>query len=259
MAINLQKVGIGAISMLKVAEARQKRQAADAAVLQAQAGVLQAKAGVQQALAALASAESGVPQANATVKQAEFALDIAKSNVPGIAAQLNSARFNLAQCKMTAPSDGYVVNWQVREGTMLVPAPNAAAGTFVETSSTDVIASFPQNYLTNVNPGDETEMVLDARPGTIFRGRVDTVIPASGGGQLTTSGEIPSAAKATSSGLFAIKIRFDNDADPRALSMGSGGTAAIYTNKGKPVHIISRVALRMKKWLLYLVPAAQKS
>jgi hypothetical protein len=47
--------------------------------------------------------------------------------------------------------------------------------------------------------------------------------------------------------MFAVKIRFDRDADPQILSMGSGGTAAIYTNKGRPVHIISKVALRMKK------------
>jgi len=73
---------------------------------------------------------------------------------------------------------------------------------------------------------------------------------------LTTSGEIPSAAKATSVGLFAVKIHFNSDADPRALSMGSGGTAAIYTDRGKPVHVISKVTLRMKKWLLYVLPSA---
>jgi multidrug resistance efflux pump len=103
------------------------------------------------------------------------------------------------------------------------------------------------------------ELVLDAYPGRVFKGRVDAVTPASGGGQLTTSGEIPSAARATSLGMFAVKIRFDSDADPHALSMGSGGTAAIYTNKGKPVQIVSKVALRMKKWLLYVVPSVQKA
>jgi hypothetical protein len=41
--------------------------------------------------------------------------------------------------------------------------------------------------------------------------------------------------------------------------MGSGGMAAIYTKKGKPVHIISKVTLRMKKWLLYVLPSVQKS
>ena len=193
------------------------------------------------------------------MKQADAALEMAESNVPGIAAQLNEARFNLAQCKITAPSDGYVINWQVQEGTMLVPRPTAAAGTFVDTTSISAVDAFPQNYLTNVRSGDEVELVLDAYPGRVFKGSADTIIPASGGGQLTTSGEIPSAAKATSIGMFAVKIRFDSDGDPQTLSMGSGGTAAIYTNKGKPVHIISKVALRMKKWLLYVLPSVQKS
>jgi multidrug resistance efflux pump len=121
------------------------------------------------------------------------------------------------------------------------------------------VDAFPQNYLTNVRSGDEVELVLDAYPGRVFKGSADTIIPASGGGQLTTSGEIPSAAKATSIGMFAVKIRFDSDGDPQTLSMGSGGTAAIYTNKGKPVHIISKVALRMKKWLLCVLPSVQKS
>jgi len=259
MAVNLQKVGIGAISLLKVDEAKQKAREQEAALEQAQAGVVQAEAGDRQAIAGLAEAQSGVLQADATVKQAAAALEVAESNVPAIAAQLDDARFNLAQCKMTAPSDGYVVNWQVREGTMLVPYRVAAAGTFVDTSSIDVIAAFPQSFLTNVRPGNEVELVLDSHLGVVFKGRVDAVIPASGGGQLTTSGEIPNAAQATSSGLFAVKILFDSDSDPRTLAMGSGGVAAVYTDRGKPVHIISKVALRMKKWLMYVVPSIKKS
>jgi hypothetical protein len=44
----------------------------------------------------------------------------------------------------------------------------------------------------------------------------------------------------------------------RKLSLGSGGTAAIYTKRGKPVHIISKVVMRMKKWLDYVIPSAQQ-
>jgi len=75
---------------------------------------------------------------------------------------------------------GYVVNWQVREGTMLAPNRVAAAGTFVDTSSIDVIAAFPQSFLTNVRPGNEVELLLDSHLGVVFKGRVDAVIPASG-------------------------------------------------------------------------------
>jgi membrane fusion protein (multidrug efflux system) len=40
--------------------------------------------------------------------------------------------------------------------------------------------------------------------------------------------------------------------------LGAGGTVAIYTDHGKPVHIISKVAIRMKKWLLYVLPTVEK-
>jgi multidrug resistance efflux pump len=183
---------------------------------------------------------------------------VAQSNVPAVQAQLDDALFNLEQCRMTAPSDGYVVNWQVQPGTMLASAPIGAAGTFVDTSDIAVIAVFPQNYLSNVEPGNDVELVLDPYPGRIFTARVDTVIPAAGGGQFTPSGNIPNPAAAGSDGLYAVKILFDDKAVARKLSLGSGGTAAIYTNHGKPVHIISKVAIRMKKWLAYVVPSVQK-
>ena len=146
---------------------------------------------------------------------------------------------------MRAPSDGYVVNWQVQPGTMLVPAPIAAAGTFVDTSEIAVAAVYPQNWLMNVQKGDAVEMVLDPYPGRIYTGKVDTVIPASGGGQFTTSGTIPNAARVGSDGIWVVKILFDNDSVARNVPLGAGGTAAIYTRHGKAVHIISKVAIRM--------------
>jgi multidrug resistance efflux pump len=222
IALNIQRQNAAAISKLTVAQATQQRQEADAAVA--------------QALAAAA--------------QADAAVVAAESAVPSIEAQLGTARFNLSQCKMTAPADGYVVNWQVQVGTMLGSAP---AGTFVDTSTIQVFALYPQNYLANVHPGDPVEMVLDPYPGRLFTGRVDALIPAAGGGQLAPSGNIP--ATATSTGAWAVKIVFDDPAVARKLSIGSGGSAAIYTSLGKPFHIISKVTMRMKKWLLYVVPS----
>jgi multidrug resistance efflux pump len=259
IALNIQRANVAAISQLKVAEAKQQRQEADAAVQQATAAVTQSQAAEQQAAASLAAARSADQQAEAAARQAAFAVVVAQSSVPGVEAQLGDARFNLAQCRMMAPADGYVVNWQVQVGTMLVPMPLAAAGTFVDTSSIFVGAVFPQNWTLNVKPGDDVEMVLDPYPGRLFTGKVDTVIPASGGGQFTTSGDIPTAARVGSTGAFAVKIVFDDPAVSRNLSIGSGGSAAIYTHVGKPTHIISKVAIRMKKWLLYVVPTVAKS
>jgi multidrug resistance efflux pump len=225
IAFNIQRQNAAAISKLTIAQATQQRQAADATVVQAQAAALQAVSAVV----------------------------VAESAIPGIEAQLGEARFNLSQCKMRAPADGYVVNWQVQVGTMLVSFPIAASGTFVDTSSIQVLALFPQNYLNYVRPGDDVEMVLDPYPGRLFTGKVDAIIPAAGGGQLTPTGNIPSTARST--GAWAVKIVFDDPAIARNLSIGSGGSAAVYTKVGKPTHIISKVTIRMKKWLLYVVPS----
>jgi len=141
---------------------------------------------------------------------------------------------------------------------MLVPMPLAAAGTFINTTETVIGAAFPQNYLMNVKPGDEVEIVLDPYPGRLFKGKVDTVIPATGEGQFTTSGRIPYAAKIGSIGVLAVKIRLNDEDHPPTLPLGAGGTVAIYTEHGKPVHIVSKVAIRMQKWLLYVLPSVHK-
>jgi multidrug resistance efflux pump len=272
IALNLQKSDPGAISTLKVAEAVQNRAAADAAVMQAGASLNQAQAAQRQAEsqvvatqsaqrqyeAALAEAKSQQQQAEASVRQSTFTLKVSESNVPAVRAQLDEARFNLAQCKMYAPSDGYVVNWQVQEGTMLVPMPLTAAGTFINTSETSIAAAFPQNYLMNVEPGNEVELVFDTFPGRLFKGEVENVIEATGEGQYTTSGNIPYAAKIGSFGMLAVKIRLTGEDRSTPLALGTGGTVAIYTDHGKPVHIVSKVTIRMKKWLLYVLPTLQK-
>jgi multidrug resistance efflux pump len=182
---------------------------------------------------------------------------IAESNVPAVEAQLADAKFNLDQCKMYAPSDGYVVNWQVQEGTMLVAMRVAPAGTFINTEDVSIVAVYPQNYLMNVQPGNDVELILDPYPGQLFKAKVDTVIPATGEGQFTTSGNIPYAAKVGSIGLLAVKIKLDPKERPAHLPLGAGGTVAIYTDHGKPVHVISKVTIRMKKWLLYVLPTIE--
>ncbi len=246
------------ISQLKVDEAIQNRLAADAAIMQSDAGVAQAQAGQQQAVAGLSGAQAAQQQAEAADRQAAFTLKVAESNVPAVQAQLDDARFNLTQCKMFAPADGYVVNWQVQEGTMLVPMPLAAAGTFIDTSDTTIAAVLPQNYLMNVKPGNEVELILDPYPGRLFKAKVDTVIEATGEGQFTTSGNIPIAAKVGSYGMLGVKIRLTGEDQSTEVPLGAGGTVAIYTDKGKPVHIISKVTIRMKKWLLYVIPSVEK-
>jgi len=268
IALDLRKADAGAISVLRVAQATQKRKEAAAALTQADAGVgeaqaaeKQAEAGLRQAQADEVQAEAGLVAAKALVQQSEAgerqsaaAADVAESKVPAAQAQLADARFNLDQCRLLAPADGYVVNWMIQEGQMIAATSAMAAGTFICTSETIVVASFPQNQLANVQPGDDVEVILDPYPGRLFKAKVDYIIPASGEGQFDPSKTIPEASTIGSQGLLAVRISF-TDGPPPGLGLGVGGVVAIYTDAVKPVHVVSKVVLRMKKWMLYVVPS----
>ena len=49
-----------------------------------------------------------------------------------------------------------------------------------------------------------------------------------------------------------MRIRLDDDQFARKLPLGGAGAVAIYTNVGKPFHIISKMVVRIKGWLYYL-------
>lgn len=246
-------------------------EAAKAAVARAQADVELAKANLDVAVAIqeanpaaiaklksveakqkYASTQAELQQAIAAESQARSAKAAAEDNIAVVQAQLDTAQFNLEQCTVRATSDGFVTDWQIRPGTYVTSIPLAAAGTFVDTTETAIAATFPANLLGNVKPGQEVEMTFKSHPGRLFRGKVDHVIQASGEGQFTTGGKLPSAANIGSPGYLAVKIVLDNDEEARELAMGTPGLVAIYTDWGRPFFVISRVTVRMQKWLYFL-------
>lgn len=269
IAMNLQKADAGAISELGFNQAVQNREAADAALQAAQIGVdeaqaalqqaeanlIQSQAAQQQAEAGLTAAQASLTHAQAVENQAAFGVNRANSKIQAAEALVNEAEFSLAHCKMLAPADGYVVAWAVQEGTMLVPMPLTAAGTFINTEETIIAASFHQNWLMNVEPSNDVELVLAPFPGRLFTGKVENVVPATGEGQYDPSKSIPLASQVGSQGYLAVKIHLDEEQPMPEFPLGAGGTVAIYTDHGSPVHIISKVAIRMKKWLLYVIPS----
>ncbi len=201
-----------------------------------------------------AATQASLEKAKASQDQASLALEVAERNVESAEADLENAEFNLERCTVYAPSDGFVTNWQVREGAMAVPLPLAPLGTFVDTSQVGLVASFGQNVLKNVNPGDRAEFAFKSRPGEVLSGSVQFVIQASGEGQFLTSGRLGSASSVGSRGQFAVRFELDDDEVAQSLAMGTAGMAAIYTDVGSPFHVISKVTIRVKAWMYYLIP-----
>ena len=219
--LTLQKQGQGAVSTLDVEKDKAKNSVALASLQQANAGVDQASKALQSGIDAVASAQ----------------------------AQVETAKFNLSQCTVRSPSDGFVTDWQIRVGTMVNPISAAAAGTFIDTSDTFIIASYPAEELIHVQPGQEVEMAFKSKPGYLFQGEVENILEATGQGQFTPGGKLPSAEDVGSPGFFAVKIRLNDKEQAAGLALGTPGTVAIYTGWAKPFALIGKVVIRMHKWL----------
>ncbi|MGA2258308.1 MAG: efflux RND transporter periplasmic adaptor subunit [Thermoguttaceae bacterium] len=134
------------------------------------------------------SAQASLQQATASQVQANMALQAGKDAVTSAKAELASAKFNLSQCTVPAPCDGFVTDWQIREGSMANPVSVAAVGTFIDTSETFIVASFPAEELIHVRPGQDVELAFKSRPGYLFHGKVEDIIEATGEGQFTPGG-----------------------------------------------------------------------
>jgi membrane fusion protein (multidrug efflux system) len=207
---------------------------------------------VVEAGANWSAARAELREAQLNVTQLISALAVAKSNVVSVQSQLDDAKFNLKVSVFTAPSEGIVTDWQIRPGTFVVPLSLASAGTFIDTSDTFVIASFPAEELLHVQKGQPVELAFNSRPGELFRGKVENVLEATGEGQFAPGGKLPSAATVGSKGFLAVKITLDDASAAHELALGTAGTVAIYTDFGAPFHVISKVTVRMKKWLYFL-------
>ena len=124
--------------------------------------------------------------------------------------------------------------------------------TFVCEAEGFVVATFAQNALRHIKPGNPVEIALDMHPGEILTGEVQSVIWITGEGQLSPSGQMPELKTLDPKGRFAVRLKVDEESLQYRLPAGAGGAAAVYTAKAKPTHIIRKVMIRMYTWLNYL-------
>jgi multidrug resistance efflux pump len=227
-----------------------------------QADVDQLKASIDKTEAQRRRAEIEVERTGKLVKSAAGAqrdldrwtasLDEAKATIHSLEAQLRKAQWQLDETVVRAPRSGYAYNVQVRPGTYVANIPIAASMTFVSDEVRAVLASFSQSAGRHVQVGDAAEVVFSRVPGRVFNGTVKDTMSASGSAQLAPSGELPIFTGAPATARFPVRIDLD-DSDAGALvPQGAGGTVAVFTQRGKPVHIITKVVMRMQAWLAYL-------
>ena len=91
---------------------------------------------------------------------------------------LRQAELNLTYTVITAPSNGYVTRKSVQIGNQVsVGQPLMAV---VELDNIYVTANYKETDLDRIRPGQPVEIEVDAYPGKVFKGRVDSIMAGTG-------------------------------------------------------------------------------
>ena len=176
-----------------------------------------------------------------------------QADVAQIRAALQDARWKLDETVAYAPTDGWVINLQLRPGSTVSQLPLNPVMSFVEKEHI-ILALFGQNELHEVEPGNEAELALNTYPGRIIKAKVDSIVWAQGQGQLPLTGTLPQTGPAPQpEGRFAVKLVLDEREGDLFLAAGARGTGAIYTTHLQMIHIIRKVILRVSSYLNWII------
>lgn len=183
------------------------------------------------------------------------------ASVSELKAKLEQARWNLSQTVVLAPTDGFIPNVQLNEGAMMAPFKSAFV---LIQKQQSIIAFFSQNELEAVKNGNEVELALKTAPGKVTKAKLEYVIDATSqgimnnaggmiGGNGTTSG-IPDTAREFPETDGKLIAKFVLEENEQPLTVGSRGTAVIYSDYIKPLHLIRKVMVRVNSKINYLIP-----
>ena len=230
-----------------------------AAVDQLEASIKRAEAQKQLADIQVTRSEGLVKRSAGSQQELDTWLatrDEAIASIASLEAQLSNASWQLNETTVRAPSDGYVINRQIRPGTRVVTLPATAPMTFVSTEGTQIVASLSQSSVRYVQPDNTVEVVFASLPGKVYTGKVVAIAYATGEAQLAPSGLIPSFTGQPIQGRRALRIELDDQSVISEMGQGAQTFVAVYTQKGKPFHVITKVLVRMQAWLGFLTNPA---
>jgi membrane fusion protein (multidrug efflux system) len=159
----LFQTDLRAISKADVDTTQSNAQATGAALAAAKADLAGAQARVEAGEAAVASAQAAVASAQAKADA-------------GRAAVLDAER-NLSYVEIRSPSDGRVGNKNVEVGNRVQVGQALFA---VVDNDCWITANFKETQLKDMTAGQPVEITIDAIGSHVFKGRVDSVSPASG-------------------------------------------------------------------------------
>jgi len=139
----------------------------------------------QRATSRYAAARAAIARDTAALTNAVTQLDVLKAELAQAEAALahsesvsRQAELNLSYTSITAPANAVVGNRTLRVGQYVQAGTQLMS--LVPVDSAYVVANYKETQLAHVRPGQPVTISIDMYPGRLFRGRIDSLSPASG-------------------------------------------------------------------------------
>lgn len=151
-----------------------------------------AKASLHASQALLDEATISLKSHDSVISEAEAALLAEKENLNRLSisrevqreiinrsrAEVKIARLNLSYIKIYAPSDGYITKKSVTTGNQIQAGQPLMA--IVPLDDVYVIANYKETKIKKIKPGQKVTIKVDAYPGKVFTGKVQSIMAGTG-------------------------------------------------------------------------------
>ena len=123
-------------------------------------------------------AESALETQQAMIKQAESFLQSQSAVIQQREAGRQTAELQKGYTKIVAPSDGYVTKKSVEAGNQVQPGQPLMA--VVPLDDIWVTANYKETQLEKVKVGQRVDIKVDAYPGLVFKGKIESIMSGTG-------------------------------------------------------------------------------
>ncbi len=207
----------------------------EASYLNAIEEVSAAQAGVEKELAALGPTDANNPDAKAVVNQ------------------LEKAEWELAHTIIVAPSDGVIESFNVEVGYFA--GAGRAMVSLVSNNALWIQANLKENNLSNINIGNEVDVIFDIKPGKVYQGKVESIAYGVSTDQ-TNAGDLPRITTAQGwlrdPQRFPVIIKMENPEIMQQLRQGSQAEIVVYTGNNWLLNFLASARITIMSKLSYV-------
>ena len=104
--------------------------------------------------------------------------EIALAQVRLAEEHLRQAELNLGYTRVTAPTTGYITRKSVQTGNQVKDGQPLMA--IVDLENLYVVANYKETEMERIRPGQTVRITVDAYPGKVFTGKVDSIMAGTG-------------------------------------------------------------------------------